>query len=383
MSQHTGQHPLCMELERVLCMILARAPYDPACCMSAVQVCKAYKARMKACCAGGYGGRGVEPGCAGPEEDEFANVEQESIEVENDLYKMTAKINLGDMKRRMLRFLKKIQYFYRDDMKLTDESIEKLCKNKSEFDKFVFDAKHENFEFDTLQQQYEIDTFGAASDWKDEMHALLNNFDPFVSMYAPDIDFTKDENGKKWQKLFDEMIKALSTHCSGRFFLTFSFDDQWNNEKQKIVYKVFQTNKLLECQLKSKNKNTRTAKLGAYVTYVDDGNESLTLLFDQTSLVGGDQSNGQDMKIGAKVFWIKDRTSNPELKEEPWIIQQRYEDEIKGPRFLIMRDKRPDIGKFVYLEDLMPWVDRHSLHQTEPPKLEDYLVKSNRKDVNP
>ena len=83
MPQHTGQHPLCMELERVLCMILARAPYDPGCCRSAMELCKAYKARLKACCAGGYGGGGVEPGCAGPEEDEFAKVEHVSGDQSN------------------------------------------------------------------------------------------------------------------------------------------------------------------------------------------------------------------------------------------------------------------------------------------------------------
>lgn len=75
MPQHTGQHPLCMELERVLCMILARAPYDPGCCRSAVELCKAYKARLKACCAGGYGGGGVEPGCAGQDTEISTDME--------------------------------------------------------------------------------------------------------------------------------------------------------------------------------------------------------------------------------------------------------------------------------------------------------------------
>ena len=78
MPQQTGQHPLCMELERVLCMILARAPYDPGCCMSAVQVCKAYKARLKACCVGGYCGRGVEPGCAEQDTENSTSMQDEN-----------------------------------------------------------------------------------------------------------------------------------------------------------------------------------------------------------------------------------------------------------------------------------------------------------------
>ena len=77
MPQHTGQHPLCMELERVLCMILARAPYDPGCCRNAVELCKAYKARLKACCAGEYGGAGVEPGCAEQDTEISTSMENE------------------------------------------------------------------------------------------------------------------------------------------------------------------------------------------------------------------------------------------------------------------------------------------------------------------
>ena len=60
MPQHTGQHPLCMELERVLCMILARAPYDEGCCKNAVQVCQAYELKIMAGCVQTY----VHPGCA-------------------------------------------------------------------------------------------------------------------------------------------------------------------------------------------------------------------------------------------------------------------------------------------------------------------------------
>ena len=79
MPQHAGQHPLCMELERVLCMILARAPYDPECCWNAVELCKAYNARLKACCAGRYGAGGVQPGSAGPKDS------QESAEIKLDI----------------------------------------------------------------------------------------------------------------------------------------------------------------------------------------------------------------------------------------------------------------------------------------------------------
>ena len=52
-----------MDLERVLCMTLAQAQYDPRCCIRAIELCKAYKAKFRLCCAG------VEPGCAGWKEN--------------------------------------------------------------------------------------------------------------------------------------------------------------------------------------------------------------------------------------------------------------------------------------------------------------------------
>ena len=74
-QQQTSHHHLCTELEQMLCMILARAPYHEGCCRNAVELCKAYEARLKACCAGRYGGGGVEPGCARGNESNSQDME--------------------------------------------------------------------------------------------------------------------------------------------------------------------------------------------------------------------------------------------------------------------------------------------------------------------
>ena len=78
----------------MLCMILARAPIDERCCWNAVELCKAYNARLKACCASTTSSAGLSIHPADAE-----------IEVPIDV-SLTAKIKIYDNKARRLQLLR-------------------------------------------------------------------------------------------------------------------------------------------------------------------------------------------------------------------------------------------------------------------------------------
>lgn len=59
--------------------------------------------------------------------------------------------------------------------------------------------------------------------------------------------------------------------------------------------------------------------------------------------------NGASVGVGDEVYWIRDTTSNSDVRDEPWIVREI------GRKIYISRDSRPQVVRFVSPIELRSW----------------------------